>query len=88
MLTLVCHDNVPESSGQTLRIDFATSTVNGLPAKVTDALIWWSESLPSFDATYTIDRYSGSYQIDATQRSNGANAIFNGKCELATARRF
>jgi len=32
-LTLVCCDNLPESSGRTLHIDFAASTVNGHPGQ-------------------------------------------------------
>ena len=86
ILTLTCRDN--SQTERTHRIDLTNRKVNGGFATVTDTLIWWSESLPSFDVNYTINRYSGSYKVDATQRNNGLRELFNGTCKQLTEKRF
>lgn len=85
LLILIC--KLSARSGDrldlTLRIDTKRNLVNGYRAAISDHRIAWS---PGKDEKYRfeVDRYAGIMSIF----SEGNRAVYSGKCERATERKF
>jgi hypothetical protein len=69
-------------------VDTLASTVNGVPAEITDGQIAWTEHSGDYHYEHFLNRYTGSLSISGKDPKSGAVANYTGDCVLATQKKF
>lgn len=73
----------------TYTIDFSASTVDGLPATISDERITWILTAPGTKDQREISRYSKKFHFEATETDGGAISYYgDGVCEPQTQKAF
>lgn len=73
----------------TYTIDFAASTVDGLPATISDERITWILTAPGTKDQREISRYSKKFHFEATPTAGGGVSYYgDGVCEPQTQKAF